>query len=107
MPNTTSTPTASSERTSDWAPVTRTGVPAGGVGFGRAGVPGRGGPGVAAAGAGRDVALVIGSLPCGSRCSAFEQQKTLVDRCRSYEGRAFDAARLPQRRTRLGSTRPV
>src|SRR5690606_41882363 len=36
MPKTTSEPTASSARTSDCAPVTRTGVPAGGAGFGRA-----------------------------------------------------------------------
>ncbi|GAA1241015.1 hypothetical protein GCM10009676_27480 [Prauserella halophila] len=35
IPKTTSEPTASSARTSDCAPVTRTGVPAGGVGFGR------------------------------------------------------------------------
>src|SRR3569833_4084589 len=58
MPKTTSAPTAASERTSDWAPVTRTGVPAGGAGFGRApGVPGVG-PGFASL---RDEALVIGS----------------------------------------------
>ena len=58
MPKTTSAPTASSERTRDCAPVTRTGVPAGGAGFGRApGVPGVG-PGFASL---RDVALVIGS----------------------------------------------
>ncbi|GAA4544736.1 hypothetical protein GCM10023192_55860 [Amycolatopsis samaneae] len=58
MPKTTSAPTASSERTSDWAPVTLTGVPAGGAGFGRApGTPGAVGPGFASL---RDVALVIG-----------------------------------------------
>src|SRR4051794_28438637 len=62
MPNTTSAPTASSERTSDCAPVTRTGVPVGGAGFGRGGGAGVGaGPWDAATGFGREVALVIGS----------------------------------------------
>src|SRR3954470_15117751 len=56
MPKTTSQPTASSDRTSDCAPVTRTGAPDGGAGLGR--LPGVGAPGLAA---GRDVALVIGS----------------------------------------------
>src|SRR5439155_20688135 len=55
IPNTTSTPTASSERTSDCAPVTRTGAPAGGPGLGRGGGAGVG------LGACRDVALVITS----------------------------------------------
>ncbi|GAB3378796.1 hypothetical protein GCM10027360_57220 [Amycolatopsis echigonensis] len=91
MPNTTSAPTASSERTSDCAPVTRTGVPAGGAGFGRApGTPGAVGPGFASL---RDVALVIGSASwvlgvtrsgCLGRTSGrgtgFTQQKTLADR---------------------------
>src|SRR5258708_1557420 len=110
MPKTTSTPIASSGRTSGWAPVTRTGMPAGGVGLGRAaGAPGRGGAGVGATGAGRDVALVIGFCLVGRSAAGMwwlGQQKTPVDRHRSYEGRAFDAAGLPQRRTRFGSTRP-
>src|SRR5437763_6210051 len=57
IPNTISQPTASSERTSEEDPVTRTGDPPGGAGFG--GGPGRGagcGPGT---GACREVALVI------------------------------------------------
>src|SRR4051812_48113081 len=58
MPNTISQPTASSERTSEAEPVTRTGAPPGGAGFG--GGPGRGGvaPGT---GACREGALVIGA----------------------------------------------
>ncbi|GAA2822935.1 hypothetical protein GCM10010452_58980 [Crossiella cryophila] len=56
MPKTISQPTDSSERTSDCAPVTRTGAPAGGVGRGLAPWDGGGG--------GVGLTWVIGSASC-------------------------------------------
>src|SRR5690606_23140574 len=118
MPKTTSTPTASSDRTSDWAPVTRIGVPAGGAGLGAAGlaVPPAGLP--AERERARDVALVI-VLPrsytwCSrswcllgvlwssrSVCSGRRRMKKPPPTTRSDEGPRVDAARF----TRYASTR--
>src|ERR1700744_3546386 len=90
IPNTTSQPTASKERTSDWAPVSLTGAPAGGAGLGREPACGWDTPG---GGVGRGVALVIGfALRSWSEIlSRSGQQKTPVDQ----EGRT----RVARRRT--------
>ncbi|GAA1273773.1 hypothetical protein GCM10009634_16040 [Saccharothrix xinjiangensis] len=86
MPKTTSQPTASRERTSDWAPVTRTGAPLGGAGFGRG--PGRGDD---SPGAGREVALVIFCLVVKGARSGHE--KTLANPDGWDEGRASTQTR--------------
>src|SRR5256885_7523425 len=81
MPNTTLHPTASSERTSDCAPVTRTGAPLGAAGLGRLACGGGVGTGFC-----RDMALVIWSASRSVGGSGHE--KTPADRHGSYEGRA-------------------
>src|ERR1041384_8671497 len=87
MPKTTSQPTASSERTSDWAPVTRIGAPVGGAGLGRG--PGRGDVG---SGACRDGALVI----IASWVSGSGHEKTL-------DNPEMGRARVARRRRLFGS----
>jgi hypothetical protein len=60
MPNTTSAPSSSSERTIDWAPEQRVGAPVGGAGLGRVADGGWGAPG---GGVGRGVAVVMKFSP--------------------------------------------
>src|SRR5437764_15233878 len=98
MPKATSQPTASNDRTSDWAAVSRTGAPAGGAGFGL-GADGAGGiPGV---GLCRGVALVIGFASRSDREIWATKNPRRPDW--SFEGARRQS--VSQASTRLRSTR--
>src|SRR2546423_14916577 len=97
MPNTASHPSASSERTRDCAPLTRTGAPTGGAGLG--GCVGLGmlvGLGISLDRS-LGVAVVI-VLPYFHRLLSPGHQKTLAARSGSSEGWRVDVCKFFRRR---------